>query len=637
MIATATEAPPTQLAGLNRWILWRYENGDKIPYQTNGRRASTRNPAHWSTYAEAAASLDPERDAGLGFVFAKGDGLVGIDLDDCRDPATGAIAPWAAELLALVPSYSEVSPSGRGLKVWLRGPAPFTDCTGRKAAHGTGQVEVYHDGRYFAFTGERYGDAAEVADCPRLPELVRRVFGETSTSSIDQGPTKVTEADVDRCRQALAELPDSIAGERGHDACFRAACTILRHGIDGDDGRALLEEFNADKCSPPWSRRELDHKWKSAAREVMRGREFGVVTGSAKGPRYNVITSAELATGDYHVRYLIDRVLVASQPLVLAGPPKAMKTSTAVAAAVALASGEPFLGEFTVAERQRVLVMSGESGLGVLQDTARRVCDATGLRLAELDNLLWTEDLPKFGSADHLDALAELIAGLEVQTLIVDPAYLSMPGADAGNVMSMGELLRGVGDVCRPAGVTPILLHHTKKHRAGGRLGLADIAWSGFAEWARQWWLIDRRESFRHGTHRLWLDVGGSAGHHGSWALDITEGVADELAGRRWAVAVQDAEAAFLEAEERKEAEQAAKEATKLDGQLAACRSQLLLNPEGLTKTALRNAAGIHSRDIDAVIGALVDGGGSGAVRPTHREPQDPQARLPHCAKGGWP
>ena len=97
---------------------------------------------------------------GVGFVFC-GDGLVGIDFDGCRDPETGEIAAWAWRFIRALRSYTEVSPSGTGVKTYCRADPvptlvankrvmPGTDGYGGKAA----QVEIFTTTRYFCLTGQ---------------------------------------------------------------------------------------------------------------------------------------------------------------------------------------------------------------------------------------------------------------------------------------------------------------------------------------------------------------------------------------------------------------------------------------------------------------------------------------------------
>src|SRR5206468_7814503 len=93
----------------------------------------------------AVAAYEDGKADGVGIVL--GDGLVGVDLDHCRDPETGAIAPWAQTVIATLDSYTEVSPSGTGLHVLLHGESAIS---GRRK----GPIEMYADGRYFTVTGQ---------------------------------------------------------------------------------------------------------------------------------------------------------------------------------------------------------------------------------------------------------------------------------------------------------------------------------------------------------------------------------------------------------------------------------------------------------------------------------------------------
>ncbi|MDG3002865.1 bifunctional DNA primase/polymerase [Paludisphaera mucosa] len=65
------------------------------------------------------------------------------------------------------------------------------------------------------------------------------------------------------------QIGPAISGRGGHDATFRAACSIVSGGVeDEEEQRELLQIFNDDYCSPPWSKDELTHKLEDANRVV---------------------------------------------------------------------------------------------------------------------------------------------------------------------------------------------------------------------------------------------------------------------------------------------------------------------------------------------------------------------------------
>jgi len=69
---------------------------------------------------------------------------------------------------------------------------------------------------------------------------------------------------VNRCMKYLARCPDSIEGQDGSGALYRAAMETQRFGLSVGDALAVLERFNGAKCSPPWSEKELRHKLNDA-------------------------------------------------------------------------------------------------------------------------------------------------------------------------------------------------------------------------------------------------------------------------------------------------------------------------------------------------------------------------------------
>jgi hypothetical protein len=174
-----TDGIPSELRQLPQWVGWRYERRKekwtKVPVSPTGSAASATDPKTWAAFDQAFAAYCRHKWDGIGFVFSTGGGFAGVDLDDCRDPKTGTLAAWAAAIVSDLDSYTEVSPSGTGVKVFLRGAVPV-------GGNRRGNVEMYDHGRYFALTGQRLdGSPPNVNDRgPQLAELHRRVFDTAS-------------------------------------------------------------------------------------------------------------------------------------------------------------------------------------------------------------------------------------------------------------------------------------------------------------------------------------------------------------------------------------------------------------------------------------------------------------------------
>jgi hypothetical protein len=301
------------------------------------------------------------------------------------------------------------------------------------------------------------------------------------------------------------------------------------------------------------------------------------------------IDSAAFAAANYQAEWHVRRILAGNQPGVVGGPYKVLKTSIAIDLGVSIAFALPWLGVFECPRPRRVAILSGESGAFTLQETARRVCAAKGVDLADLkDNLFWQFTLPQFSKQEQLERLYHGLVKDRIEVLITDPLYLSLlAGGDvrAENLFEMGPLFLNIATTCQRAGTTPVLCHHTKKGagKEGEPLELSDLAYSGVAELARQWLLLSRRRKYEPGTgrHELWLNVGGSAGQGGLWAVDVDEGViGDDFQGRKWEVKVQ----SRAQSREAMSAEVERKQAQKVreDGSKVLKALDELANEEGI-------------------------------------------------------
>jgi hypothetical protein len=166
------------LASRRQWVCWKHatRNGKrtKIPYQPNGKPASPTNPQTWSEMPTCFTEVVAGRFDGLGYVLSPDDGVGCVDLDHCirKD---GTIEPWAAAIVEKLNSYTEVSPGGDGLHIWVIAHVAFS---GRRHEG----VEVYATGRYMTVTAQPWKDTPDkledrtaeieklVADFPAEPK-----------------------------------------------------------------------------------------------------------------------------------------------------------------------------------------------------------------------------------------------------------------------------------------------------------------------------------------------------------------------------------------------------------------------------------------------------------------------------------
>jgi putative DNA primase/helicase len=111
--------------------------------------AKANDPSTWSSFEDAAEYHDHAGTdtAGLGYMFASGGPFVGVDLDGCRDHETGDLDAWGRDIVDRLDSYTEVSPSGTGVHVWIAGDLP-------DGGNRRGDVEMYDSDRFFTVTGE---------------------------------------------------------------------------------------------------------------------------------------------------------------------------------------------------------------------------------------------------------------------------------------------------------------------------------------------------------------------------------------------------------------------------------------------------------------------------------------------------
>jgi hypothetical protein len=290
--------PLDALAHEVRCVTWRNElrgrKSTKVPYAASGKRAKADDPSSWGTRVAAetqAGKIVNGQGGGIGIQL--GDlgndvHLAGIDLDSCLRER-GVLAGWAAAILNIVQSYTEVSPSGHGLKLFFyvagEDVRPFLDRIG--AQHGQWGVrrdvpgedardhgpaiEVYLSNRYFTVTSNKWPSAPNeliLLDGRNLDGLAALIPpGKSASSRGGNG--------ADNSRRAVAFRKGAALRRAGKS--FDETCVALRSDPETADwvqekgdafgGRESIRDYQPCRnCRGTQQPRHQHRAWRGLAR-----------------------------------------------------------------------------------------------------------------------------------------------------------------------------------------------------------------------------------------------------------------------------------------------------------------------------------------------------------------------------------
>jgi hypothetical protein len=483
------------LASAPRWVAWQTETPEgrpkptKMPYAPAGSGYAKADDARtWGTREAAetrAARLPRPFDAGgVGFELGdlgNGRAIGGLDLDSCRDPETGSIEPWAAEVIRRFGSYAEVSPSGTGAKVFFTyDPAGLPDLlrlmgtrTGKKWASAKGEhapaIELYLTGRYFAVTGERLPDSPPDLR-PASPETLRRLIQtdgpafarKPAQEAADAAPTVGAAGNPRRDVAALPGAARLLLGDFAHltdttrSGIAMAMCRVLkRGGWVFEDAAAFLREWEhtAEWCAEkgdPSNARELRRAWQNCtAQPGTAGAEF-----SSVGSAIRLLTPAECDAAEGR-EYLVKGLLARGDVACLFGAPGAGKSVVAPHLAYAVAQGRPVFGYRT--RPGTVFYVAAEDPHGM-----RQRIRALRLREGDADGFKLVEGVGNLLDPEQAGALRALVAEHKPALIVVDTLAMACPGIDENTSADMGRVVAMARSLTEH-GAAVALIHHDSK------------------------------------------------------------------------------------------------------------------------------------------------------------------------------
>lgn len=503
--------PPAFIADKPIWLIWRFESAGenskprKVPYYTNGARRSgvqgrPEDVAQLVTFKAAVAAASRKGFDGIGLATLDGSFTV-LDFDKCV--TDGVIHPDVAALLS--DSYSEYSPSGTGIHLFVRG-----NLADNRKSHATEDiygVEAFSTGGYVTWTGnptELCGlfDAGDsIAEpSPGLLALVDARIGYASSMNAEPGePLGVPASDI---REALSHInPDTdyttwlntgmaIHHESSGEAWgFELWQLWSQQGAKYPGYEAVQAKWESFGRAPgkPVTIRTLIHLANAAGARIQIGAvsneafdnldaQVSKEAEAAKTPediklKFKVVPAAEFAAKTSS-EYIIKGVLPKAQLAVLFGESGSGKSFISLDMAFAIAGGEQWRGLRTTPGRVVYIVAEGATGfrnrlVGLVADTS---ADLGSVPLDIIDaapNLIQDKDALEV-------AKAILHTGDKPSLIIVDTFAQTLAGANENASEDMGTALANCKRLNRATGAMVLLVHHSGKDSSKGARG-----WSG--------------------------------------------------------------------------------------------------------------------------------------------------------------
>jgi hypothetical protein len=458
-------AIPDDLKYVDQWVVWRYEKrgegkATKVPYQPHGQRASSTSPATWCDYETAISAYREGEFDGVGFVVSDTDDFVGIDIDHCFDPETGTLDDHAVSVIRKCNSYTEISPSGRGVRIICRSHTLIPSAKSER-------IEIYPNRRFLTITGRLLGDAVPIrhADDGLLFALqfanAKKVNG-SKPGRVDQTIALIDAAGLYR-RQVEPGVHEIL-------------CPWADTHTGGDTSGTKYLEANFNGYSHATFHCHHAHCSTRTTTDFLKA--IGA-TGSAfqedssTNPFFWV--GAEIfARAPVH-SWAIDGYLTEGTVSLLYGKKDTYKSFVAISMGMSVAAGREWYGRQTKEGGFAYLCGEGRAGIAGRMEAwcVRHKLDPKRLPLFLGKQRMKLDDA---GEVQRIaDSLVETIDALKwptLRVLIIDTLSSSTPGLDENDAGAMSLAVDNVKTlICDRIGCAAVIVHHAGKDMERGARG----------------------------------------------------------------------------------------------------------------------------------------------------------------------
>lgn len=497
---------PDVLRALPGWVIWRYEHKEgedkprKVPFYASGARrhgvqGRPEDRQQLVTFDAARAAAARRGFDGVGFCPMPEWGIVALDFDGAI--VDGGLHPQVERLVA--GTYAEWSPSGQGVRAFLRGSL------GNRKAHGAPfGFETFSSKGFVTVTGNRL-EITELTDSantvaevtPDVLALCAARFGRVEAASEPVAPSSTDPLGLTTGQ--LKDALDVLDPSMGHDPWLRVGMAL--HHETAGDGFELWDEWSSKGVQYP-GRDALQARWDSFGRGGQRpttahalvrmandqgahieiaqleaADDFDVVPVAAgaapakdKPMRFMPVQAGQFAAGK-PPGWLMKNVIPAADLIVLFGESGSGKTFMVLDIVAAIARGVEWRGNKV--RQGRVVVIAAEGGAGY-RNRLKAYAARHGLDLADLDIWVIHAQPNMLLKDDALDVCRGILAIGGASLVVIDTFAQVMPGANENAAEDMGKALAHCRGICTAVKAPVLLVHHSGKDASRGARG-----WSG--------------------------------------------------------------------------------------------------------------------------------------------------------------
>lgn len=473
---------PEPLRQRDQWVGWKMifkdERPTKIPVNVHtGYAASSSDPRTWASFDAALAYFrDHPELAGLGFVFSKDDPFAGVDLDDCLSDAGEFI--WGEEVVRGLSTYTEVSPSGRGVKLFVEATKPDgAKC--RKDGFGPlmiGKVEVYDRGRFFAVTGQRMAAfPSTIEDRQRdlngmCDWLWPKQASQPEPKRDENCSGNSGDAVYQACLSKMRAMKVSDHNDGSH-RLFAACCRCIEFNLDDQSAIRCIRQYAGEVPFPKqWSDDEIMKRLRDAESHCDRGTATADTAETKSSTKQPYVEPKYLPVDKLVASYpemrqpIIDGLLRQGETMNVIAPPKLGKSWLVTDLAVAIATGRRWLDVYDT-HQGNVLLLDNELHAETSASRIPRVTSARGLRVQDIGQSLCIDNLR--GRLPDLKALASYFLELpknHFKIIILDAFYRFLPkDTDENSNANITDLYNLIDGYSAQLNCSFILVHHASK------------------------------------------------------------------------------------------------------------------------------------------------------------------------------